>query len=100
MPRAVYRGAFLYVRPEVHPKPEPVALSDDRLFNLNQSTISSGQEQGLFIEGDPTKLAQTLWSAVHGAIALPINIDRLAFDTSPQLVQDMIKIMFGWLEKN
>lgn len=98
--RAVYRGAFLYVRPEDHKKPEPVALSDDRLFNLIQTTISSGQAQGLFIEGDPTKLTQTLWSAVHGAIALPINIDRLAFDTSQQMVQDMIKIMLAWLEKN
>lgn len=95
---AVYRGAFLYVRPESHKQPEPVALSDDRLFSMLQSTISAGQAQGIFINGDASQLTQTLWSAIHGAIALPINIDRLALDKSSARVQDMIELMLSWLE--
>ena len=98
--RPVYRGAFLYVRPEGHDKPEPVALNEDRLFRLLQSTIATGQADGVFIAGDPNHLAQTLWAAVHGAIALPMNIDRLALDRSPERVQDMIDLMLQWLERN
>ncbi len=97
--RAVYRGAFLYVRPESGEQPKAVALKDDRFFSLLRQAIIEGQADKIFITGDPDQLAQTLWSAVHGAIALPINIDRLAFDTSEKPVHFMIEAMLSWLQQ-
>lgn len=97
--RAVYRGAFLYVRPEAGEQPKAVALQDDRFFSLLRQAIVEGQKAKTIIAGDPDQLAQALWSAVHGAIALPINIDRLAFDTSDQPVQFMIEAMLSWLQQ-
>lgn len=96
--RAVYRGAFLHVRPAEHAQPKQVQPVEDRFFSLIASAIEAGQQEGLFRNGDTNMLTQLVWSAVHGAIALPINIDRLALDTSEKVVQDMIDLMLEWLE--
>ena len=76
----LYRGAFLFVRPDSHPKPTPVALKEDRLFSILRGAVADGQKAGVFRKGDPSKITQLLWAGVHGSIALPTNIDRLALD--------------------
>ena len=76
--RAVYRGAFMFVRPDTHEKPAQVSLEDDRLFCLFRDAIVEAQEHGLVRSGNAVTMAQTVWSALHGAISLPLNVDRLA----------------------
>lgn len=93
----VYRGAFLYVRPEAHQKPTQVSLEDDRFFNLFQKAVIEGQEQGLVRAGEPAVLAQTLWGGMHGAIALPLNLDRVALAPPQEAVQQMSEALIEWI---
>lgn len=86
----VFRGAFLYVRPESRQKPDPIALNDEPFFQSLTAAITDGQKSGVFVDGDVKKLAQLLWAALHGALALPINIDRIAFDPPEQIADAMI----------
>jgi AcrR family transcriptional regulator len=95
---AVYRGAFMYVRPEGHEKPEKVALEDDRLFSLIQQAITDGQRQGVFRQGDPQEITQTMWSGVHGAVALPTKFQRLKLDESRDRVYRMLELLMEWLK--
>ncbi len=95
--REVYRGAFLYVRPQSHDKPSKVALTDDRFFGLFRSVIATAQAEGVVRPGDPTRLAETVWAGLHGAVALPTNFDRLALDDADTIIADMIDAMLEWL---
>ena len=95
---AVYRGAFLFVRPSSHEKPSPVSLQEDRLFGFFRQAVIDGQQAGVFRSGDPSTLTQALWSGVHGAIALPINVDRLALDSSGQVTELVLEALLNWLE--
>ena len=95
--RAVYRGAFMYVRPQSHDKPKAVALKDDRFFSMLTSAIKAAQSSGVARDGKPDALAQTLWSGVHGAIALPLNVDRLALAPPEESTGPMIEALLEWL---
>jgi len=96
--RGVYRGAFLYVRPESHDKPTKVSLDEDRFFSLFRNTISEAQKHGLVRKGDPNMIAQTLWAGIHGAIALPLNVDRLALAPSEETAPYMIAALLDWIK--
>lgn len=93
-----YRGAFLFVRPQALKQPTPVALDQDRFFSLLMNTVVAAQSEGLIRAGNPQTLAQTLWSGVHGAIALPTNIDRLALDPPAEALPVMIDALLSWLQ--
>jgi len=93
----IYRGAFLYIRPESHKQPAKVSLEEDRLFCLFRDTVIEGQQQGLVRKGDPNMLAQTLWGGLHGAIALPQNVDRLALAKQEETLPFMIKALLEWI---
>lgn len=95
---AVYRGAFLFVRPASHDKPAPVSTGEDRLFSFFRQAVVDGQKAGQFRQGNASTITQSLWSSVHGAIALPINVDRLALDDSGQVVEQVLGAMLSWLE--
>ncbi|MEM7217392.1 MAG: TetR/AcrR family transcriptional regulator [Pseudomonadota bacterium] len=97
---SVFRSAFLFVRPEKIAAPTQVALADDRFFQLYRSAISAGQDAGLFRAGDLDQLTQTVLSAVHGSLALPINLHRLALDATQNVPELMIAAMLEWLEKS
>lgn len=97
--RSTYRGAFLFVRPDTHDKPEQAALTDDRLFSMLRDTIAAAQAEGLARDGDPDLLAQLIWSGIHGAIALPQNIDRLALAKPEQAAPPMIDALLEWLQQ-
>lgn len=96
--RPTYRGAFMFVRKEALKKSEQVGLADDRLFGLFKAAVIAGQEAQQFKSGDATQLTQLLWAGVHGAIALPINLDRLALDTPEQLAPAMLDVLLDWIE--
>ena len=95
---SVYRGAFLYIRPESHDKPVPRDLSQDRLFSMLRDAVADGQKSGDFRKGNPGRIAQTLWAGLHGAVALPTNIDRLAIDPPDRLLRHMIDMQMEWIE--
>lgn len=87
----VFRGAFLYVRPETREKPEQTALEEEPFFRLLKTAILEGQQSGIFVDGDAKILAQLLWAALHGALALPTNIERIAFDPPQDIAASMIE---------
>lgn len=93
----VFRGAFLYVRPESQAAPPQVPLDDDRFFQVFRQAIVAGQQQGALRRGDPDLLTQTVLGAVHGSLALPVNLHRLALDTSTGVPAQMIDAMLEWL---
>ncbi len=97
---SVFRNAFLFVRSENQKPPPRVALDDDRFFTLFRNTVLLGQAEGQFREDDPDLLTQTVLAAVHGSLSLPINLHRLALDTSKAPPQMMIDAMLEWLSVN
>ncbi len=97
---AVYRGAFLFVRPSSAERPAQVKPQEDRFFRLLREAISEGQQNNQIISGEPNHLAQTLWAGLHGAIALPTNIDRVAFDAPNKLTRRMIKLLLSAIAPN
>ena len=90
---AVYRGAFMFVRPESHPKPEAIAIEEAAIPGALISVIKAGQDAGEIKAGDPIELAQLVWAGVHGAIALPDNLDRVAFSNPEVIVEQMIETL-------
>lgn len=95
----VFKSAFLFVRPESVKPPKQIALADDEFFVLFRDTLSQGQDSGQFRTGDPDTYAQMVLSAVHGALALPVNLHRLALQPGPELAQKMIAAQLEWLQK-
>ena len=96
----VFRGALLYVRPESREKPEQVALEQEPFFGHLETAIGEGQKSGLFVAGDKKLMAQLLWSALHGALALPNNMERIAFDPPERLAEAMIEAIMKTIETN
>ena len=94
----IYRGAFLYVRPEAQVAPAKVGLEDDRFFQLFCNTVIEAQQLGLIREGDPVHITQTLWAGLHGAFALPTNMHRLALDPPEEGLQRMTEVLLEWLK--
>ncbi len=63
---------------------------DLALFASIRRAVEAGQSAGLIRDGDPRLLAQLLWSGVHGALALPINIDTYDLIDGPTVATEMI----------
>lgn len=96
--RATYRGAFMFVRPETQTKPDPVPLEQDPLFAALRGIILAGQDQGQIRDGDTNQIAQTIWSGIHGAVALPLSIDRLALSPPEQALPLMVETLLEWAQ--
>ncbi|MEP2102292.1 MAG: TetR/AcrR family transcriptional regulator [Parasphingorhabdus sp.] len=95
----VFRGAFLYVRPETRPKPDAIALEEEPFFQHLQAAILEGQKSGVIIDGNAKTLAQLLWAALHGALALPNNIETIAFDPPKKMADEMIDSIMVMIDK-
>ena len=93
----VFRNAFLYVRPEKQVPPLQVSLDDDEFFRTFRQAIVDGQNQGLFREGDTNTLTQAVLSSVHGSLALPVNLHRLALRPGQEMAAFMIDATVDWL---
>ncbi len=94
---ALYRGAFLFVRPESHEKPRQASIEQSDITGPMLAAIERGQSQGLIREGSPAALAELLWAGLHGAIGLPVNIDRVQFSAPEALTGNMIDLLLEWL---
>ena len=80
----LYRGVFMFVRPAGLERPEQAALDSAAIWELLEEAIKEGQDQAEFAAGDPKRLAQILWSGVHGCLALPVNFDDFGLATAKQ----------------
>lgn len=94
-----HRGLLLFVRPpdsstDLSADPEHL-----RLFAALRRAIAEGQAQGSIRAGDPRHLAQLLWSGVHGALALPINIDTYDLESGPSVATAMIPALIRTITK-
>lgn len=92
---AVFKGAFLFVRPDSMKKPDKVDLNDEMYFCYLRDAIIEGQNSRQIRSGDPSALAQTLWAGVHGALALPTTLDRFAFDSPREMADHMINSLLS-----
>lgn len=94
----LFRGAFLFVRPESLEKPPRDALESVVFGALLLAAIEEAQAVGRIRTGEPRRLAQLAWSAVHGSLALPVNFDRLDLDAGQAVAADMITAILHSLE--
>ena len=89
------KSAFLFVRPGSHPKPVAFELETQVFSRLMMHALREGLAQGRIVAGDPAHLAQALWSGLHGCLALPSNLDRLAFvppaDIAPLMTEALMR---------
>lgn len=86
----VHRGLLLFVRPDAHglsAKQDPGDLAFHRALRL---AVEDGQASGQIRSGDSITLAEILWAGVHGALALPVNLDRYSITPSSELAPMMI----------
>ena len=95
----VFRGAFLFVRPDGDPKPELQSLEQEMFFQSLCAAFSEGQEKGIFAAFNVTEMAQVFWAAIHGAVALPINVDRYDFGEPSSLPESMINTLLRMISK-
>ena len=93
----LYRGAFLFIRPETFETPEREKLTSARFAQLVVNAIVEGQASGAISSGRPAELAQLLWSGLHGVLALPTNLDRIAFKSPKGVGNTMIDAMINHL---
>ncbi|MEO1323736.1 MAG: hypothetical protein AAFV59_12080, partial [Pseudomonadota bacterium] len=86
----LYRNALMFVRPATLDVPEKEALVGYAFPALIQNAIEEGQALETILPGDPVALTQLLWSGVHGALALPVNMDRLALKPATEMVETTV----------
>ena len=88
-----HRGLLLFVRA---PDSQPSARHDAdqlALFSSLRRAVEAGQASGAVRDGDPRLLAQLLWSGVHGALALPINVDTYDLIDGPTAAAEMVAVL-------
>eukprot|EP00439_Symbiodinium_sp_Y106_P089174 s1_g1710.t1 len=93
----ILKGAFLFVRQD-DGSPLPPAPASVEFQQMLIDAIEAGQKAGLFKQGPADQMARTLWAGVHGALALPVNIESLDFGPPKQLVDDMIAMLMDSLK--
>ena len=85
-----HRGLLLFVRPPDSTTDRSDDPEELMLFAALRRAIEEGQAAGAIRAGDSRRLAQLLWSGVHGALALPINIDTYDLADGPPMAVDMV----------
>ncbi|WOF73602.1 TetR/AcrR family transcriptional regulator [Parvibaculaceae bacterium PLY_AMNH_Bact1] len=90
----ILRGAFLFVGrgQETGLGPAPAAVEFKQMLC---DTVLAGQKAGQIKSGPAEQIAHQLWAGVHGALALPINIESLDFGSPKQMVTDMITMLMA-----
>lgn len=95
----LYRSVLLFVRPKGEGKPEQQPVNAFAFPTLLKSAIEQGQTAGQIRSGDADNLTQLLWSGAHGAIALPINLDRVALKAVEAMKGDAVGAFMGLLSR-
>lgn len=98
--RSVFRGAFLFVRPGGAVKPEVLSLKDTDFYNMLCNALEEGQRSGELASFNVREMAQTCWAGIHGALALPVNLDRYKFDSADAISANMIDALLSIISNN
>ncbi len=85
------RGAMLFVRPAPLDESERAPLAELDFFRLLREAVAAAQNSGQIREGDTRALALGAWAAVHGALALPINLERYEWGAPSELTTTAIE---------
>ena len=91
----VYRGAILFVRPASLPKPERQPLYELAFPRLLRAALEEGQQRGEIQAGDLDEMTQLLFAGLHGALALPVNVDRYEVASQQELAPAMIRTLLN-----
>ncbi len=86
----VFKGAFLFVRPDKYHPPQKFELKDEVFYRNLCDGFEEGQQRGVFKTFDRHDMAQVFWAAIHGSLALPVNLDSYDFDGPDTLPANMI----------
>lgn len=89
----LYKGALMFVRPTALATPDKQSLAAFAFPVLLKQAIDQGQAAQRICSGDPDMLVQILWSGVHGALALPINMDRLNLASTESLGTSLVSML-------
>ncbi|MEM9650604.1 MAG: TetR/AcrR family transcriptional regulator [Actinomycetota bacterium] len=89
----VLRGLLLFVRPGSEELSDPSSPEELALPRALRAAVIEGQAAGRIRSGDPDEHTQVLWAGVHGALALPINLDRYAITPGGELAAAMIETL-------
>lgn len=93
--RRIFKGAFLHVRPDDQAKPAKLDLNAELFFQKLRDALEAGQASGEFKPSDPHVTAQIIWASIHGALALPENLDRYHFHQhlSDQMIDALLEMI-------
>lgn len=96
----LYRNALMFVRPTSADQPQKQSPTEFAFPSLLKAAIEQGQADGTIATGDPAVLVQILWSGVHGALALPVNMDRLDLMPTAALVDVTVQSLMRAVQAN
>lgn len=96
----LFRSAFLLVRADTARPSDLLALEEETFYRNLCAAFREGQENGVFKTFDPHIMAQTFWAAIHGSLALPINLDRYEFDPPNAMATNMIAALMQLVTPN
>ncbi len=71
----VHRGILLFVRGPSHWEPDPQPLDALPLYRNLRLTLEELHDAGQLVGGEPDRVAELLWAAMHGSLGLAINSD-------------------------
>ena len=93
----LYRGTFLFVRPPTDEVPDRQDFTVNAFAQLLIDALEEGRQAGLFTFGDARTQAQMMWSALHGSLSLPINLDRFEWETfaDQDVVENILNMIRG-----
>lgn len=86
----VFRGAVLFVRPASAEAPPVDPIESLPLYALLRQAVADGQAAGRVRPGDTDSMTHVLWAGIHGALALPVHLDRFEVKPAAELAPVMI----------
>jgi len=94
----LYRAGFLGERPGANPPARREPLSKLRSHMLIEAAVREGQATGQIRAGDPSVLAQLVWTSMHGALALPENVKTWDYAPTETLLAGVRELVLAGLK--
>lgn len=91
--RVAFKCTFLFVRQPHMSEPDKEEITNEVFYTILRNAIDEGQAAGIVRKGNSDEMAQLLWAAIHGAMALPHNMDVYNFCPSQKLAKKMAKFL-------
>ncbi len=96
---ARFAGIFLSVPGSQYRQSNILELDDEPFFANLKVALDEGQSAGIFGHFDTHQMAQLFWAAIHGSLALPVNLDRFKFEPMGPLSDAMIDTLLNLVLK-